>query len=70
MKTLGVPIKHSTIPGGWLLIKLLMVVALLATLLPAALSSAKKSVPQGTRPSSEKPLPLGMAMHVWEGRGA
>jgi len=62
--------KHSTIPGGWILIKSLMVIALLATLLPAAVSSAKKSVFQAARPNSEKPLRLGIAMHVWEGRRA
>ncbi len=62
--------KHATIPGGWILIKLLMVIALLATLLPAALCSAEKSAPQATRPNSEKPLPLRMDMHVWEGGGA
>src|SRR6266567_105791 len=47
MKTLGVPIKHSTIPGGWLLIKLLMVVALLATLLPPAFSPTTAAMPKG-----------------------
>ncbi len=71
MKTLGAFIDDFTFPGGYIRTEALLSGAGFAMLArPAAVSGAKPTALEVTRPNKEKPLPLGAATHIEEERTA